>query len=1633
MRVHDKPLTLLLLLVSLTTSLQAQPALQGGTVPFDAAQARFEHFTEADGLPENSVIAMLQDHLGFLWLGTQNGLVRYDGLSMTVYLPDSDDPHSFGGRSVFTLYEDRAGDLWIGTRFNGLVHYDRAAGRFTTYRHDPADSTSLSSARVVQIHEDGRGDLWVVTGGSNLDRFNRATGVFTRFRHDPNDPTSLSHDRLALSRGGNFFTFTSFFVDRAGTIWIGTAGGLNKFNPDTESFTRYRHDPDAATSLSHDRINHVGEDRAGQLWVSTWGGLNRLDAQTGAFTRYRHDPDDALSLVSDTVFATYEDRLGALWVTTLGGLDRFDPETETFTHFPPDPDQAGSPSHEVVLPVHEDEMGLWFFTHADGLEYYDRATGTFTHLTPNLNAPGSLSPNVISLLEDRSGTLWVGTQNFGLHKLDRTVRFPLFTHDPDDPTSLSDNRVTALYEAPSEPGVWWVGTLRGGLDRFDRATGRFTHYRHDPQNPRSLSANFVHNSILEDRAQRIWVGTTSGLNRLDRRTGSFTRYKRNPADPNSLIWDNVRAIVETRDGTLWIGTNRGLDRFDPETQTFTHYTATADSSYHPDLYRAVTALAAKQRRVASILQVGGDGSDLAQRVAIEEPIDGLILAMGGYDPNTRLPNDHIWMEDEAGAVVWRMTWERSRHAGGASTNRVQAALMGLEPGHYQLRFQSHEGHGYGDWNTPVPDHPELWGIQVLRVTAAEADTMAALLKKTDENRLSDNEVHALYEDSDGLLWIGTDDGGLNRFDPATETFTAYENHLTGPSSVEPIHEDQAGRLWIGDYIGGLHLIDRKTGPVKRYTIADGMPNNTVINILEDDEGFLWLGTANGLSRFDPEAESFRNYDPSQFDYGAQFVMGAAKSADGMLFFGGGRGILALDPSRLADDPNPPEVALTGFDLFNEAVPIGPDSPLKQDISVAKAITLAHHQNDFTFRFTALHFNRPAENTAAYKLEPYDEAWVEAGTQRQARYTNLSPGTYVFRVRAANADGVWNEEGRSIQIIILPPWWRTVWAYLLYGLLLVAAAFAVDRFQRRRLIRKERERTMQHELQQARQIEAMNVQLRQHEQQLEDQNRKLLELDQLKSRFFANISHEFRTPLTLLLGPLKDALDGAFGALDDRLERQHRMMLRNGQCLLRLINQLLDLSRLEAGHLTLRARRADLVPLVKATTQAFASMAQRKAITFQVEVPQHEIPFYFEPDKIEKVLYNLLSNAFKFTPEHGTIRVSVEEEAGEAGGYVEIVVKDTGRGIPAEALPFIFDRFHQVDASTTREQEGTGIGLALVKELVALHGGTVRVESEAGFGATFFVRLPRGRDHLSDAEVMDEALPEPHHGDGVDVFGASMDDLAGSLRAVDAVLEAESDAAPSEAPAADAPVVLIVEDNADMRAYLKNHLAESYRIDEAADGEAGLARARAVVPALVIADVMMPRMDGYALCRAIKEDEALSHIPVVLLTAKASEQSKLEGLELGADDYLYKPFSMEELLVRVENLIEVRRRLRARFSAEVLVHPSDVAVPSAEAAFLEQVRQVVEAHLADANFSIDWLADEVGMSRRHLNRKLRALTKLSASGYVRTMRLERAAQLLEQHYGTVAEVAYQVGFKNADHFSRVFHQVFGVPPSKYPPK
>jgi signal transduction histidine kinase/DNA-binding response OmpR family regulator len=679
----------------------------------------------------------------------------------------------------------------------------------------------------------------------------------------------------------------------------------------------------------------------------------------------------------------------------------------------------------------------------------------------------------------------------------------------------------------------------------------------------------------------------------------------------------------------------------------------------------------------------------------------------------------------------------------------------------------------------------------------------------------------------------------------------------------------------------------------------------------------------------------------------------------------------------------PQIALTGFSIFNESVSIGKNSPLKENIAVAEEIVLDHWQYDFSIEYAGLHFSDPTKNQYKYMLTNYDNDWRDVGNSTSASYTNMSPGEYVFRVIGSNSDLVWNEEGTSIRIIILPPWWANTWAYIIYALIVLSIIYFTWRLQLKRI-------RLKHDYEMSK-FEA----------------EKMYEVDEMKSRFFANISHEFRTPLTMIFGPAKDIIEETN---ESKIKQYAGIIKRNASKLYNLVNQLLDISKLEAGRMTLETSEQNIIPLLKGLVLSFTSLAERKKITLQFNTIEENLNVYIDNDKVEKIVTNLLSNAFKFTPEGGNIDFTAVKMINE----VEMRIADNGVGIPKERIDKIFDRFYQVDGSHTRESEGTGIGLALTKELVELHKGKIKVESKEEEGTTFTVLLPLGKEHLKPEEIVEKEIQE---------------ETTETIEETELISEIESRKEKTDIDVlldTDKPLLLIVEDNSDVRKFIISHLEEDYRIQEAVDGEDGFEQALNHIPDLIISDVMMPKMDGFELCNKLKTDEKTSHIPIIMLTAKATSKDKIEGYETGVDDYIMKPFDAAELKVRIKNLIEIRRKLQEKFSAEDFVIPKQLS--SVDERFMNRVLQVINEHISEEEFGIEKLGNEAAMSRKHLHRKLKALTGKSPSQFVRSLRLTKARSLIKEKRGTISEISFMVGFSSPIYFNKCFKEEFGYSPS-----
>ena len=1349
-------------------------------------------------------------------------------------------------------------------------------------------------------------------------------------------------------------------------------------------------------------------------------------------------------LPDNSVRAIIQDRLGFLWFGTQNGLVRYDGHTMR-PYGPRNPATRGYTNLAAIALLEDRDGDLWIGTFATGLWRLRMTTGDFEQWGPDAPPERRLGGlYVTSICQDRDGTIWAALGEGGLAAVDPADgSVQQYRHHAEDEVSAAPPAASLTSVTVDDSGRLWAASEGAGLAYRDADSEFWHHLRHDPDDPRSLPADIV-THVHQDADGHIWITTREGLGLWNPETRDFTVHVPYPDNPTDLPNYLVQADHDHW-GRLWIGSAVGLFLFHPETGEFQHFTHDPDRDHSPLRGPVLSILcdsagivwggtwlaglnkidpAASRFETASHDPEDPGSLDNESVQAVFEDSRGILwvgtgdlsggLSLGGL--NSRLPGSPEFRhhpfpaDDQLQPTGVFALCEDPVGTLWIGTNR---GLWQLPPGHHQPRRTSQGAaagaplHDISVHGLSIGPDGELWigtyGRGLLVLNRDTGKVRQYITDPDDPTSLPQmNPVH-LYRDRHDRMWIGLDTRGLALYEPATDSFRPSFDPAQGLASPVVLTEDRHGNFWVGA-VAGLLQLDTEGRVIRTVTVYDGLPNNMVSAVLDDDQGRLWLSTGRGFARFDPESGEIKTYDqrdglPTNEAHTAQW-----RGRDGTLYFGGRKGLVSFDPAAIGDAGFVPPVVITELRVADTPLQPGADSPLVVPVEVTDEVVLPHHQNDLTFSFAALHFARPERNRYRFHLSGADDHWRDSVGQNRAFYTNLAPGKYRFEVRGSNADGLWNPESTVLTVHILPPWYRTRWANALYLLLGAALLLLIYR----QLVQRERMRTA---------LEVGRAEARH-----------LQDLDSLRSRFFANISHEFRTPLTLLLGPLQRLEADPEGGSTSLFA----MMTRNARRLGQLIDQLLDLSRLEAGRLPLRWHHDDPAAFLRALSDPFATLADDRDISFTASIPAEPLTAWFDADVLEKVVGNLLSNALKFTPETGSasivVRISEAAEprpipsppaadppAGEAAArLLTVAVANTGSYIPPAEQAHVFDRFRQLAGST--RAGGSGIGLALVKELVALQHGDITLSSDPDRGTCFTVILPLFLTPPPGAS--EEPAEEPLIPEGTAVAAARAE--------VGPLDDGEADAASAAAPS-----VLVVEDNSDLRAFVVQELVSRYRVREAPDGEQGLATALAEIPDLVVSDVMMPGMDGFELCGRLKDDLRTSHVPVILLTARAGIESRLEGLERGADDYLAKPFDPRELRVRIANLIATRRKLQEQYATQVLtLEPEAMPVTSADERFLRRCREVIDENLDNDEFTVEIFAKEVGLSRAQLHRKLKAITDLAPRDLLRTQRLKRAAHLLEGRYGNVTEVAYAVGFKSLSHFARSFREQFGVSPSDY---
>jgi len=898
----------------------------------------------------------------------------------------------------------------------------------------------------------------------------------------------------------------------------------------------------------------------------------------------------------------------------------------------------------------------------------------------------------------------------------------------------------------------------------------------------------------------------------------------------------------------------------------------------------------------------------------------------------------------------------------------------------------------------------------------------------DSLSIADDFIYGILEDRRGRLLVQTGKG-LEILDIQTGKFKRYAHTLSTDFDIPHVlHEDSQGNLWVGSKQQGLFRVDRTGVTFRQYTQKDGLSSNSISGILEDESGNLWISTQRGLSKMvdgvdTPERIRFQTYTVKDGLQGSEFKRGAyIQLSDGNMLFAGQGGFNLFEPSQIKRNPFVPPVILTGLKLFNKPVDFRETDWLDQPISTSSQLTISHEKSVFTFEFTALNFMLPERNQYAYRMSGFEENWNEVGARNHATYTNLDPGTYTFQVKATNNDGVWNQQGTSLTLTILPPWWdkplvKGIGVLTLLGLILGGFWLRTIQLKQsqealgRQVALRTADLKSANELSESRrqEIQRQNETLLETNHELERQADEIqrmadeiADLNEAKLRFFTNISHELRTPLNLILWPLETLMEEASSGQDDKLRETYARMHGHVGKLTRLINQLLTFRKLHTGSLEVQYSRQSVHTCIESLFQSFQTWAERKDVQYSFTGLDPSRTACIDVEKLGIILSNLLSNAFKYVEKGGTITIAAHIKREGPQEVLQVRVEDDGKGIATDKLAHIFDRFFEgKDAGVS----GTGIGLALVKDLVTLQGGTVEVTSEEHVGTTFSVEipLPETCPEVLESPVPIESVPSPIPSLGL--------------------LQEED--RPDQAP-----LILLVEDNPEIILHMQQRLQKSYQIATAADGKEGWEKATELVPDLMISDVMMPEMDGFELCKKVKEDPRTSHIPILLLTARTREENRYRGLNLGADDYLTKPFKFDLLQLKINNILFTRQRLKAQFLQTSLSVPKSVNPSNQDEAFLKKAAEVVEAHLEDTQFGVEDFSKAFNMSRRNVLRKLKGVTGLSINEFIRHTRLKRAHELLMQGEVNVSEAAYAVGFTDPKYFSACFKKQYGVSPSEF---
>ena len=1412
---------------------------------------------------------------------------------------------------------------------------------------------------------------------------------------------SIKFENFSSEQGLSTSSVTAICQDSAGYMWIGTSAGLDRYDGSTfEPLKQELNDP---YSVNNNAIHILFKDQKGRMWVGTEGvGIQQYDLPNHRFITFSTTVEEGKESGPSWINSVAEAEDHSLWIGTKSqGIFHLFPEDTLFEQYSlKELRQMGASIDNIESLAIGPHGNIWLGSSSNGLVIFN-PTDQKTLSYHQEDDSGLMNNSIRYIYPDSKGNMWLSTLN-GLYQAEDVLsqeidqlKFKAFGKNLGQDVGFKHLQFDPILE---DDDFFWIGTLDGGLYKFYPEYDQAISYHHEITDPKSLLSDVVW-AVFRDEFGVLWVGTDDGgVSRFDPKTEAFN-YVRPSTLPNvNTTSDVIRSITDDQTGNIWIGTDKaGIIRYNPRTGDSKHFTEedglldirirSMAETHGGNIWAGTPSALYRYRPSTQQFEQFLVSPDMP----LEHPSNYVRHIEKGPDGHLYLilRNSQIirynYLTDE---------FERSPYDKIIQLEDFQRAIRGeniniIYGGFKGILYVNDTYVAFFDWNT---QHLQKYQFQML------SDSNTYVWDKT-KHLLLQNEftTHDKWAD-DSTLWVGTKDHGLAKlvFDP--------------PPGKGAIHN---------------------TGTVKRknYLKEDGLNSNFVYGIQLDFRGNVWVSTTNGISHIFTKTDSIDNYYSWDGLQSNDFNWDAAYASEHRpnLYFGGMRGLNYFHPDSIRHNQTYPKVSITGLQVYNKAVPVVSRGDsiskgmfyLEKSISELDEVIFTHKERVISLEFAALHFSNPDNNVYAYQLVGVDEDWVQKkGPTGTVTYTNLEPGSYTFRVKAANSSGLWNPKAAELAIEVLPAPWRSAWAYLIYALIFIEIMV----FIYQALLQRER---LKNDLQ----FQTIR-------------SKQLHEIDQVKNRFFANISHEFRTPLTLIISPidkLKSILEqGKMKPLDEETFEKGNQILslvdRNGNRLLGLINQLLDLTKLDSGKMKLEATKNEFVQFSRMMAASFHSLGEQKKLEVLYDYDIDQLEVWFDKEKMEKILLNLLSNAYKFTPENGRIIIRLDKLNGKISKqegffpseayqsflpdqeFVSWSISNTGAEISKNDQARIFERFFQATGANSYDFEGTGIGLSLVKELVFLHRGAIHLESGKGNGTTFSLYFPLGETHLNQEEI--HFTETPLH-----------QNLISDNNGFSNPLNLHPQNGINENPYKGKARILVVEDNEDVRQYIRLQLEEEYHLEEAVDGLIGVERANEEFPDLIISDVMMPGMNGYELCQSLKLNTSTNHIPIILLTAKANVESRIEGIEIGADAYIAKPFHPKELKAQIENLLLQRQKLQEHYSKKLMdIKPDALSVSSVDESFLLKVKGILEAKYSDHEFNVNRFADEMAISRKHLNRKLKSLTGKSPIDWIRNYRLEKAEQLLHQKHGSVSDIAFKVGFNNLSHFSQSFSEYFGKLPS-----